>query len=76
MGDKVYSVVIKNQRFDLTAQMLEDIKKGVTSTEGGRKFVHFTKDGHRVDILKEDFDKALNTAKANVETIAKPEETK
>jgi len=74
MGEKIYSIVVKNQRYDLTQQMLESIKKGATLTEGGRKFVHFTKDGRRVDVLKEDFDKAMDAAKAKIEdSISKNE---
>jgi hypothetical protein len=66
--EKIYSVVIKGQRFDFTQADLESIKKGTTITEGGRKFIHlFTKNG-RMDVLKEDFDKTI-------EKLAKEQET-
>lgn len=59
MSEKIYSVVVKGQRFDFTQAELENIKKGVTTTEGGRKFVHLFTQSGRLDVLKEDFDKTL-----------------
>jgi len=67
---KVYSLVIKNQRFDFTQEDLDSIKKGTTITESGRKFVHFTKNGRRVDILKEEFDKIVG----DISKAAEPKE--
>jgi len=59
MSEKIYSIVVKGQRFDFTQAELDNIKKGTTITEGGRKFVHlFTKMG-RLDVLKEEFDKTV-----------------
>ena len=56
---KIYSVVVKGQRIDFTDADLESIKKGETTTDGGRTFVHLFSKGGRVDILKEEFDKQL-----------------
>ena len=60
MSEKIYSICLKNQRFDFTQSDLDSIRKGTTKTEGGRQFVHvFTKNG-RVDVLKEEFDAAIS----------------
>ena len=64
---KVYSIVVKGQRFDFTDQDLEEIKKGTTITEGGRKFVHLFTKGGRIDVLKEEFDKTIKAVEDKVE---------
>jgi hypothetical protein len=59
MGEKIYSIVLKGQRFDFTQTDLDSIKKGTTTTEGGRKFVHISTKNGRLDVLQEEFDKVI-----------------
>lgn len=56
---KIYSVVVKGHRIDVTEEDLNKIRKGTTTTDSGRKFVHLFIKNQPVAILKEEFEKAL-----------------
>jgi hypothetical protein len=64
---KIYSVIVKNQRFDFTDADLESIKKGTTLTESGKMIVNlFTKQG-RLTVTKAEFDAALEKSAKDIE---------
>ncbi|TDI97028.1 MAG: hypothetical protein E2O29_01980 [Deltaproteobacteria bacterium] len=56
---KIYSVIIKGYRIDVTEEQLNTIRKGTTVTDGGRRFVHLFVKNESVSILKEEFEKAI-----------------
>ena len=56
---KIYSVIIKGYRIDVTEDQLKTIRKGTTTTDSGRRFVHLFVKNEPVSILKEEFEKAI-----------------
>ncbi|TDI97062.1 MAG: hypothetical protein E2O29_02150 [Deltaproteobacteria bacterium] len=68
---KVYTIVVKGQRFDFTQADLDAIKKGEVTTETQKKIVHvFTSKG-RIDVGKQEFD---NEIKKGILANMSPEE--
>lgn len=70
---KIYSVVIKGYRIDVTEDQLNTIRKGTTLTDGGRKFVHLFIKGKMVSILKDEFETAIRALLERKDDIAKDE---